>query len=167
MEDKAAADLVQEIEAVFLKTPMPFETNLITSRQSDEEAEYALTFRGLEWHKIHPDLLVECVEALNFFTAEALRYYVPAFMRAHLYGYHDADAVFTLTHGFYKDEKIDALMSKYPVNKFDSEKYAREQLSLFSREERIVIIAYLRYIAQNDIYEKNAVDQALENYWLK
>ena len=161
-DNPEVAALIQNIEDVFSKTPMPSEKALITSQQSDEPAEYALTFRGLEWHKIHPQLLETCSDALSFFTPQALRYYVPAFLRAHLYGYHDADPIFCLTYKFYKAEWLESSES----NPAKMEEHQRERMSLFTNEERKVIIAYFRYIVKLDSFNKNAINQALENYWL-
>lgn len=44
---------------------------------------------------------------------------------------------------------------------------ATHKFSMFNREEARAIVAYLRYKASKDKFDRIDVEEALQNYWLK
>jgi hypothetical protein len=50
-------------------------------------------------------------------------------------------------------------------HKMDRQKYSRRRLSVFTRPERMAIIAYLEYRAATYNFRAAEIHQALENYW--
>jgi hypothetical protein len=60
----------------------PFYKKLLASDNIDEERQQIIAeFSGIEWRKINPDIILSNCQSLFFFSDEAFRYYLPAFMR--------------------------------------------------------------------------------------
>lgn len=103
--------------------------------------------------------------ALSFFSDEAFRYFLPAYMLADLDGLLErADPVFHLCHG------LDDVTRSQVVNPrrygdrtmFDARQH---RLSTFTREEARAIVAFLRFRAAEDDVARKSIDQAIANYW--
>jgi hypothetical protein len=43
--------------------------------------------------------------------------------------------------------------------------YARYKFSMFSREESAAIVAYLRFKRESDVFGRERIGEALQNYW--
>ncbi|BDI30865.1 hypothetical protein CCAX7_29160 [Capsulimonas corticalis] len=157
-EDPAAAALVEEIRSAFADAPYPGDNNLSGSRQGDEAAEIALDLRGVHWRTIAPWLLADNSTATSFLTHEGLRYYLPAFLIADLMEFGGGRCVFTLTHGF-----TESNFSLYPDTDWFA--YGVERMAGFTLPERLAIIRYLEYTAEQEDYEAANIHEALERYW--
>ncbi len=122
----------------------PYPSDIECDGYGDEPAEYALELRGLDWRKIHPDLLSSCYSALSFFTDEGFRYYFPAFILSDLFEYEsNADPILHLTN----------------------ECTVSQRFLQFSTIERQATAEYLRYQAEQDEFSRESIQKALENYW--
>jgi hypothetical protein len=91
-QQQPAALIRQRIEAAFADAQPPDERN-ITVCNCVECNEIAATFQGKHWNEIPLDLLRYNSEAMCFFTPEAYRYYLPAYMMASLQDYIAADTI--------------------------------------------------------------------------
>ena len=185
------AGLVAQIESAFAHTLYPGDGRICDPRPGDEEvAEYALEFRGARWDRIHPEFLAYHDAAISFFTPEAFRYFLPAYLIADLRARDigiesNANPVFSLTYGIAKmptlgDAQIEgmiaAMKQENPELEIDPSIFrpmedpgtydrAIERFSTFSHPEREAIVAYLQHAAQ-DQYERPQIEEALQSYWL-
>lgn len=98
--------LLRQIGEAFAAAPYPGDENVCHPAKGDDEAaEYALEFRDARWQHLHPRFVQYHYPALSFFTPQAFRYFLPAFLVADLMADQlqvpaSADPVFHLTHGF-------------------------------------------------------------------
>lgn len=72
-------EALKVIETAFVNTPYPGDSNLVWSH---DEVEMEHDFRGEHWRDIPLNLIFTHQMGLAFFTREAFRFYLPAFMRA-------------------------------------------------------------------------------------
>ena len=189
----AIATLAEQIESAFAATSYPGDEHICDPRPGDDEvSEYAMEFRGIMWQKLHPTFLLLHYAALSFFTHEAFRYYLPAYLLADLYGFERgeagaADPVYHLTHGLAERPGLtDAMIAQmieqaqaenpdlqltpemYKVgDSYDWHAYALERFAGFNRDERAAIAAYLEHAAAADPYERPVIETALDQYWRK
>jgi len=142
-------------------------------RGSDEgEEPYLLEkeFAGKnDWRLLDPTFLDQAPQgyasALCFFSDEAFRFYLPAYLITDLDGaLASSEPVFHLTYGLDdrgKTEKVNP--RRYGERTwFES---ARHKFAVFDRVQAAAIVAYLELKRESDEFERATIDQALENYW--
>ena len=161
------------IEDAFSGGVYPGDWCLINGREGTEPALLEEEFKGkTDWRTLDPTFIDRAPDgfgtALHFFSDEAFRFYLPAYMLADLDGrLQQADVVFALTHGFdneSRDEKINP--RRYGERTwFD---YARFKYAMFTVRQVRAIFIYLAFKAESDSitdYERQRIRQALDNYW--
>lgn len=182
MGDVAA--LVRSIHEAFDGNEYPGDAFLQGSFEGCEPHEQAGAFRGREdWTRLDAELLDRHYVALSFFSKAALRFFLPAYLVADLRDeLQTADPLFVLVHGF-SDVAVDhktaagvfvrrtgrtAFVNPTRYGAATWYDHARWRLSVFSREEAMVIVAYLRYKRDADPYcpQAEQIDAALNLYWL-
>ena len=165
--------LEAQIQEAFASTPAPDARALRGSSEGDEpyllEAEFG---HVPDWREVKAGFIDRAPDgfgsALSFFSSEAFRYYLPAYLLADLRGQlRQADPLFHLWHGL-----EDATRST-PVNE---RRYGRwtwfdavsERFHDFTPAEAAAIVSYLRYKATHvqDGQDQRVIEQALRNYWL-
>ncbi len=156
--DPRIAALCREIAMAFADTPYPGDDQLCGSMGYDT-AEYAVELRGVRWQSAHPELLAQKSIALILLTAPGFRYFLPAFLWADLLRSETgfpakADPRNVLIYGL--DTQGDDLGKErgYSIRRFAD----------FTRAERIAIIHYLEFQAQDE-YQASKINEALESYW--
>jgi hypothetical protein len=181
------------VQDAFAATSYPGDDHICTPQPGDEEpAEYAMEFRGARWQRLHPGFLAQHYPSLSFFTHEAFRYFLPAYLVADLMAeplqlWSSADPVFHLTHGLVEmkplpDDQIARIIEESrvanpeldltpevlkPVG--DAEFWharALERFEGFDQVQRRAIVAYLQHMAANDAYQRADIESALKEYWL-
>ncbi len=151
--DSGVAGIISQIVEAFTQGACPPDDQLSGSDQGDEPAGYALEFRGQDWRTLHPDFLANNYAALGFLTSEGFRYFLPAFLLADLHGGDsNADPVFHLTSVAECGSSLEA--------------YNRERKGGFVLVQCEAIVAYLRYQAAQDRLDREAIERALDRYWL-
>jgi hypothetical protein len=154
----------------FAMVERPGNWALAGSSEGDEPQRLEQEFRDKEdWRSIDPAFLDQAPgglgSALSFFSDEAFRYFLPAYLIADLDGKLDnVDPVFSLTNGL-----DDASASK----KVNPRRYGartwmeakRHRFSVFTPAEASAIVAYLRVRAEGDEFERRSIEQAIEGYW--
>lgn len=166
--------LIEQIKLAFNEVEYPGDWCLANSTDGDEPVVLAEVFKGkTNRYEISPTLLDTAPKnlssALSFFSDEAFRFYLPAYLIADINGKLErADVIFHLTHGFSdsgKDKKINP--KRFGERAwFD---YVQYKLSVFSTRQIAAIIAYLSYKLDNSNYrdfEKEPIIQALVHYKL-
>jgi hypothetical protein len=168
-DEPKRAELIEHIRSAFDATPYPGDGRIVDPPnpdryRDDEPLGIALAFRGLDWRTIDPEILADCYSSLSFFSDEAFRYYLPAYLIANV---HDSELidtgnaapVFHLTFGF-----------SMKGSELGWRPHTIKRLNGFSKVEREAIIAYLRYYAADlDPYDscRFDIEEALNSYWLK
>ena len=142
-------------------------------RGSDEgEEPYLLEeeFKGkADWRTLDAAFIDRAPDgygsALNFFSDEAFRFYLPAYLVADIDGKlarHQPS--FQLVHGL--DDASRAV--KINPRRYGERTwwdYKRSQFAMFTREEVRAIVAYLELVAARDEFDRPRIEQALAAYW--
>lgn len=183
MADKET--VINQIREAFGKNEFPGDNYLQGSFEGCEPYDEVEPFKGRhDWKDIDSALLDAHYSALSFFSEAGLRFFLPAYLIADL---HDelktADPLFILVHGF-SDLSVEyptvnrVFVRKTGKTAFVNPKryggmtfydYARWRLSIFTREEARVIVAYLQYKRDSDpVHLHDAeIDAAINLYWLE
>lgn len=153
------------IEKAFCDVNYPGDENLVNSSYGEEPELVKQHFRGKkDWRIINAEEL-DLDGALSFFSDEAFRFFLPAFLIADI---NDALS--------FNDPSIRLCWALTPqaegqkiAKVFGGEtmgERARKCLDDFSKEQVHAIVAYLQYRLTKDEYNPT-IQQALEHYWLK
>src|SRR5215208_2243558 len=177
--------VIEKIETAFAANAFPGARFLQGSFEGCEPYDEVGPFEKLEdWRGIEARFLDGHATALSFFSEAGFRFFLPAYLISDLRGQlYTADPLFHLTHGFSdwttevpaadRTLKIkhgkSALMNPRRYGVMTSYDYARYRLSIFTREEAGAIVAYLEFKrdADPDAIDKQAIDAALESFWLE
>jgi hypothetical protein len=87
-EDEA---LAARIEQAFAEVPYPGEDRLVDDPRHWEGGQSASAFAGKDWRTLPLDFLGENLFSLYYFTPEAFRYHLPAYVLASLRKLSDAE----------------------------------------------------------------------------
>jgi hypothetical protein len=123
-------DLRGRIETAFATVSPPAPDNLVVPTYDDEGV--VLFFRGKSWRELSVEDLRRHEVALSFFSAEAFRYYLPAFMLADLDDPVRADII-----------GPGILFHFSPPSPYWAPQL-RSRLALFSREQKDAIVQFVR-----------------------
>jgi len=162
--------VTSQIAAAFASVEYPGDWNLSGSREGDEPHLVARDFKGKsDWRSLDAafiDLAPDgFASALSFFSDEAFRFYLPAYLTADLRGQLlHADPVFHLTHGLDRASR-DALINPRRYGNRTWFDHAHHKFSMFSRDEAKAIAVYLTVKRDEDECERQRIDEALELYW--
>ena len=183
MSDREA--LIEKILQTFRGNEFPGEAYLQGSYEGCEPYEEVGPFQERrEWEAIPADFLDGHYTALSFFSEAGFRYFLPAYLIADLNDLlQTADPLFHLVHGFYdfsvkipKKQRVfeiksgrTAFTNPRRYGAMTSYDYARYRLSIFTREEARVIVAYLEYKRDSDLdgFQKPSIQAALDLFWLE
>lgn len=145
---------------------------LVGSMEGEEPELLEKDFFGkTDWSALEPAFLDQAPggygSALHFFSDEAHRFYLPAYLLADLDGTLDrVDVVFHLCHPFTnakRDEQVNP--QRYGVRIWFEEGTYR--FAVFDADQVEVIIEYLehkRMVADTEL-ERHEIEQSLANYW--
>ncbi len=137
--------VAQKIEAAFANTPYPGDDQICKSGDAGEDLANAL--RGLHWHEVEIVTIANCHMDMPLMTAEAFRYYLPAFMLALMNFYQHAGTLpMSLLHTLTPPDS--GLLQKYIENPLDTTKNARvgdflNRVTVFNAEEKAAIRLFL------------------------
>ena len=170
MED-ARERLKTEIRAAFADTPAPDPSSLRNSNEGDEPYLLEDEFRDKrDWAALDAVFLDQSPDgfasALSFFSREAFRFYLPAYLLADLDGLlQRADPLFHLWHGL-DDERRAQPVNTRRFGGWTWFEAISERMDAFAADEAQAIVGYLRYKAERDNFSRPKIEQALRNYWL-
>ncbi|HET7786836.1 MAG TPA: DUF6714 family protein [Myxococcales bacterium] len=163
-----AQRLKELVRRAFARAQRPAEGALHESDEGDEGPLLERDFRDkLDWRALDGGFLDQAPagygSALSFFSPEALRYYLPAYLIADLDGQLDqVDVAFRLSAPFSDAARATAVNPRRygSLTRFDagSRRYAG-----FSREEVEAIVAFLEHKAAGG--GGAPIREALANYW--
>lgn len=160
------------IEAAFADVRFPGDWCLSGSNEGDEPRLLTEEFKDkTDWRTLRPDFLDQAPagfgSALSFFSDEAFRFYLPAYLIADIDGQlSKADPVFHLTNGL----TTDTMQERVNPRRYGERTWfdvARYKYAVFDRAQAAAIVAYLRSVREVSEFRSNLIDQALANYWLQ
>lgn len=160
--------LKADIVRAFASVERPFA--LRGSNEGDEPYLLDEDFKDKQdWRTLDPDFLDQApagfASALSFFSDEAFRYFLPAYLIADLDGkLSSVDPAFHLWHGLDDATRGEALNPRRYGDRtwMDAKMH---KFSVFSREQAAVILRYLQRRAANDDFDRAQIEQAIDAYW--
>jgi hypothetical protein len=181
----AVEQLDGEILRIFGGLAYPGDRLLHSLWMARDAEEQTSAFRGkTDWRLLDAAFLDAHYDVWSFFSEAALRYYLPALLRADVRGeLRTADPVFTLTHGFSDSAFEHRAGGEVFTRRFGAsvlihpDRYgamravdlSRFRLSVFAREEAAVIVAYLNFRkarSEDAGVDGREIDRALESFWI-
>lgn len=169
---KTKDEIIEQIRAAFGPNEYPGDWCLKGSTEGTEPYLLEEEFKGkTDWSALDATFLDEAPDgfatALSFFSDEAFRFYLPAYLIADLEGkLASSDPVFHLTHGL-DDASREVLINPRRYGGKTWFDYTRAKFAMFVREEVEAIIAYLHFRRETaDLAsEKDRISQALACFW--
>jgi hypothetical protein len=165
-------EVKSQIETAFAAVEYPGDSNLRNSNEGDEPYLLEAEFKGMDdWRSLSAEFIDQAPDgfasALGFFSAEAVRFYLPAYLIADLEGkLLSSDPVFLLTYGL-TDSTMDVRINPRRYGEHTWFDYVSNRFEGFTIAEAKAIIAYLELKRASDLvdFEKASIDQAIANYW--
>lgn len=152
--------IVADINSVFLGVPIPTILFLDENMSQDDiPGELRARFLGKPWKEVSLDdwrNVASVKVIMNFMTANAFHYYVPSLL------------VGVLDNLDFVDLGLDALVPNN-ARRVQKGKWWFDYLSLFSMEQRAVVLGYLGYIDENAldyVLDENVLEVARQ-IWLE
>jgi hypothetical protein len=167
------ATVKAQIRKAFSRGVYPGDWCLTNSREGTEPGLLEEEFKGkTDWRTLDPSFIDQTPDgfgtALNFFSDEAFRFYLPAYLLADLDGkLSHANVVFALTHGL-DNESREKRINPQRYGERTWFEHARHKFAIFNADEVKAIVSYLRYKLSTDAvtdYEKGHINDALKSYW--
>lgn len=164
--------LKQQIRTAFASVEYPGDTNLRNSNEGDEPFLLEAEFNGKDdWKTLTAEFIDLAPDgfatALSFFSAEAFRFYLPAYLIADLDGeLQHTDLSFYLTYGLTNATK-DVRINPRRYGELTWFGYVSERFEGFTSAEAQVIVTYLMFKLQAAVteFEREPIREALKNYW--
>ena len=159
-----------QIRSAFASVEFPGDWCLRGSNEGDEPFLLEQEFKGkTDWQALDPAFIDRAPDgfgsALSFFSDEAFRFYLPAYLIADIDGKLDMNTpLFHLTHGL-TDETRGGLVNprRYGERTWFDERGHR--FAVFDREQARAIVSYLELKRETDEFQRDEIDQAIANYW--
>ena len=167
MPTKAAA--IEAIDTAFESVKYPGDWCLKGSTEGDEPYLVEKEFKGMnDRSKLDPSFLDRAPDnfstALHFFSPEAFRFYLPAYLKADLNGHLQVvDPTFHLCHGLYPASAFTKVNpARYGERTWGDE--ARYRWSMFNASQLKAIRLYLDYKLEHDQVDY-FVEEAMIAFW--
>lgn len=150
-----------QIRDAFRVAAYPGDSNIVYDLRYPDCREIAAAFKGKHWGDVPLELLLGSHESLSFFTDEAFRFYLPAYLLAAIERYEDADII-----------PLYVLFSLRPSRKGEEEARFLARMEGFSTVQREAIRSFLRFMAHahaadfpsNDL-TRDEPSLLLEQFW--
>ena len=165
-----AEALKAQIRQAFSGVEFPGDWCLRASNEGDEPYLLEQEFKGkTDWQALDAAFLDRAPDgyssALSFFSDEAFRFYLPAYLIADVDGrLESANPVFHLTHGLTDTARAERINPRRYGERTWFEA-ARHRLAVFDKAQAMAIVAYLEFKREADELARASIDQALANYW--
>ncbi|MBE7456520.1 MAG: hypothetical protein HS102_07815 [Planctomycetia bacterium] len=158
MKDAWCSDLCEKIIREFPQTPTP---NNIVKNRHDDGAMIEQAFLGKGWLDVSKETIRYNHTALFFFSDDAFRYYLPAFMMAAIKNEDDDDS------GMIIASVVSALTGPLDIDSPEKQRFLR-RMKGFNVAQSKVIIEYLSYVDSkcSDWFAFDEPRRAIESYWL-
>jgi len=161
--------LVEQIRRAFSQVEYPGDDHLTDSFGDEADALIADFRDKRDWQALTPEFLNQAPDgwasALSFFSGEALRFYLAAYLIADIEGMLVIGDATSRLCAFVTPIMQDRKLAKVYGGGTLGE-HARKEFELFDAEQVSAIVAYLWWKLENQSYDPT-IEQALENYWLE
>lgn len=164
-------ELIDQIEQAFAGVAYPGDDDLTSSTYGEEPAALVKEFRGkTNRRELDAGFLNQAPDgwgsALSFFSARALRFYLPAYLIADIRGELDGPSpVSRLCSSLTPLGETQRIAQMWGGGTMGER--ARADFATFDDAQVSAVVAYLRWkLAAGNGYDPT-IEQALENYWLK
>lgn len=162
--------IIAKIEHAFATVPYPGDGNLAAKSYGDEPAELEEEFRGKrDWRALDGKFLDQAprgwASALSFFSDEAFKFYLPAYLICDLRGELRALAPeFSLTVGLTQMGGSPKIAQAFGGGTMGDR--ARARFLNYDKPQVAAIVDYLWWkLSEAEGYEPT-LEEALESYWL-
>ena len=170
MTTPSVAAVERQLRSAFASVEPPPPWALVDGEEGDEPLRVAKAFKGRKrWAKVPAKVLDEAPDglasALSFFSDEAFRFFLPAYLVADVRGRLErVDPVFHLTQGLTKDTRDERINPRRYGERtwLDA---ARYRFSVFTKPQAAAIVGYLRLRAARASVDRKEIEQALACYW--
>lgn len=169
-KQKQKQSVERQLRAAFAKVPAPPDWCLVDSHEGDEPRRVAAAFKGKKsWKRLDAELLDHAPDglasALSFFSDEAFRFFLPAYLLADLAGALErVDPVFHLTHGLTEGTRAKRVNARRYGDRTWFQ-VAQYKMAVFSEAQAKAIAAYLERKAEADEHARDEIREALASYW--
>ena len=170
MPDKQT--LKENIRSAFDHAKYPGDWCLRGSNEGDEPYRVERDFKGkTDWKVLDPGFIDQAPDglasALSFFSDEAFHFFLPAYMISDIDDRLDrSDPVFHLTHGL-DDDSRNKLINPRRYGERTWFHQTSCKFAMFTKKEAAAIVAYLRFKAESDSFDRDLIEQSLRNYWIQ
>lgn len=157
------------IEAFGEGEPPPL-WSIVSSREGHEPALVEKTFAGKLWNELTDEEL-DRDPALAFFSAEAFRYYLPAYLIRELEGheFQQNHLAFMLTYGLTDGER-NKLINPRRYGELTAWDSAMHKFAPLTKRQVKAIVEFLKFRTEKDReeapFDYQLVSEALNNYWV-
>ena len=164
--------LKAQIVSAFESVEYPGDWCLRGSNEGDEPYLVEADFKGkVDRYALPPEFLDQAPDgfatALSFFSDEAFRYYLPAYLLADLDGHLESvTPVFHLTHGLDAASQAEHI-NPHRYGERTWSDHARCKFAMFDADQAAAIVGYLEAMRADSELEREraSITQALESYW--
>lgn len=169
ISESTVNELIQKIKNAFANVAYPGDEKLTNSFGEEAEALKKDFRRKTDWTLLTPEFLNQAPDgwssALSFFSAEALQFYLPAYLIADIEGALDCTDATSRLCSFVMPQLENRRIARIYGGGTLGE-YARADFERLSASQVSAIVAYLWWKLDKEGYAP-IIDQALENYWLQ
>lgn len=157
------------IRAAFAGVEHPGDWCLRGSNEGDEPYLAEQEFKGkTDWRALDPAFLDQALDgyasALSFFSDEAFRFYLPAYLIADIEGWlGSSNPLFHLIHGLTDSGRAERVNPRRYGERTWFET-ASHKLAVFDKAQAAAIVAYLEFKREADEFDRESIDQALSNF---
>jgi hypothetical protein len=160
----------EQIRRAFVSAKRPPNGSLQGTIEGDEPALLEADFQDKhDWRTLDGAFLDQApkgyASAFSFFSDDALRYFLPAFLMADLDGQLDRVDLPSRLSLWFTDESRSALVNPRRYGNLTKFEAKTQRFSNLAPEEVAAVIAYLEYAAKHYEFGREEIDQALVNYW--
>jgi len=165
-----AQEVITTIIEAFSDVEPPPPWSIVSSKKGHEPARVEKTFARKLWSELTDDEL-DRDPALSFFSAEAFRYFLPAYLIRELDGheFQQNHLAFVLTYGLTNDERNKPVNPRRYGNltAWDS---ANHKFAPLTKQQVKAVVEFLKFQMEHDRqydpFDYQLVSEAMENYWI-
>ncbi|MBA3873067.1 MAG: hypothetical protein H0X30_28370 [Anaerolineae bacterium] len=156
---KREQELIQQIESAFVDSVRPSDDELIVNPEYDKADKFIQDFKGKTWQDVTLEILYRRRLQLPLFTAQAFRYFLPAFLIAPLRPSSDSkyNSDEISEHVFY------SLIS--PAGKFIWTLKLKDIISGLSAKQKLAVTSFIQYFLENNPQIAALYADQVKSFW--
>jgi hypothetical protein len=160
----------EQIRRAFISAKRPPNGSLHGTIEGDEPPLLEADFQDKhDWRALDGAFLDQApkgyASAFSFFSDDALRYFLPAFLIADLDGQLDRVDVPSRLSSWFTDESRSALVNPRRYGNPTKFEAKTQRFRNLAPEEVAAVVTYLEHAAKHYQFCREPIDEALANYW--